>query len=103
MKIFAICDNLDTNIGLRLAGVDGIVVQKKEEIIAAIEDVQADGDIGILVITRKLAARVPKIINKLKLTASLPLVVEIPDRNLDKNENKDYITKYVKESIGIKV
>ncbi len=103
MKIFAICDNIDTNIGLRLAGVDGVVVHEKEEVLDAIDKAREDEDLGILIITRKLAEKVPDIIDELKLSVSLPLIVEIPDRHLNGNKDSNYITRYVRDSIGIKV
>ncbi len=103
MKIYAICDNIDTNIGLRLAGVEGVVVHEKEEVLAAIDKVVQDKEVGILVVTRKLAELIPDVIDEMKLSGSLPLVVEIPDRHLEKDEDIDYITRYVRESIGIKV
>ncbi|QTL98106.1 ATP synthase subunit F [Iocasia frigidifontis] len=103
MKIFCISDNIDTNIGLRLVGVDGLVVHGKEEVIEVINTVRNNRDIGILLITRKLAKLVPDIIDDLKLSANLPLIIEIPDRHVKKDEDNEYITKYVRESIGIKV
>lgn len=103
MRIFCISDNIDTNIGLRLAGVDGKVVHDKNEVIESINKARQDKDIGILLITRKLAEMVPEIIDDLKLSAGLPLVIEIPDRHVQKDEENEYITRYVKESIGIKL
>lgn len=103
MKIFCISDNIDTNIGLRLAGVDGVVVHERQEVLEAIAEARKDKDLGILLITRKLAELVPDVIDELKLSVSLPLIVEIPDRHLKRNEDNDYITRYVRDSIGIKV
>ena len=103
MRIYCISDNIDTNIGLRLAGVDGKVVHDKKEIIESINSARRDTEIGIILITRKLAEIVPDIIDDLKLSAGLPLIIEIPDRHVQKDEQNEYITKYVKESIGIKL
>jgi V/A-type H+/Na+-transporting ATPase subunit F len=103
MKMFLISDNIDTNIGLRLAGVNGVVVHTKEEVLKAIATARQDKELGILIITRKLASLVPEVIDELKLSVSFPLTVEIPDRHLRKDEDNDYITKYVRDSIGIKV
>ncbi|MTI60990.1 MAG: ATP synthase subunit F [Firmicutes bacterium] len=103
MRIFCISDNIDTNIGLRLVGVDGVVVHVKEEVIEVINTARNNRDIGILLITRKLAKLVPDIIDDLKLSANLPLIIEIPDRHVKKDEDNEYITRYVRESIGIKV
>jgi V/A-type H+-transporting ATPase subunit F len=103
MEIFVISDNIDTNIGLRLGGVGGVVVHERNEILSAISEAKEKENLGILVITRKLAQKVPEVIDKLKLSEGLPLVVEIPDRHLREDEEIDHITKYVRESIGIKV
>jgi V/A-type H+-transporting ATPase subunit F len=103
MKIYCISDNIDTNIGLRLVGINGVVIHEKEKVIAEINRVRKKSDIGVLLITRKLAELVPDLIDELKLSAELPLVLEIPDRHVDPEEEPEYITKYVQESIGIKI
>ena len=39
MKMFLISDNVDTYTGMRLAGVDGVVVHERDELRTALEDV----------------------------------------------------------------
>ena len=39
MKMYLISDNVDTYTGMRLAGVDGVVVHEREELRKALEDV----------------------------------------------------------------
>ncbi len=53
MKMYLISDNIDTCTGMRLAGVEGTVVQGKEELKAALERVMADKEIAIVVLTEK--------------------------------------------------
>lgn len=102
MKIFLISDNIDTLVGMRLAGVKGIVVHTKDEVQREMDMVLEKKEVGILLITEKLAALVPERIRKIKLDKGLPLVVEIPDRHgLDKDP--EFLTRYIKESIGIKI
>jgi len=103
MKIYCISDNIDTNIGLRLVGINGKVIHEKEKVIEEIERVRKDPEIGILLITRKLAELVPDLIDEFKLNSGLPLILEIPDRHVDPNSEVEYITDYVKDSIGIKI
>ncbi len=103
MKIYSISDNIDTNIGLRLVGINGKVVHEKEKVIEEINRVKKQKDIGLILITRKLAKLVPDLVDELKLSAGLPLILEIPDRHVDPNQDQEYITKYVQESIGIKI
>ncbi|SFL28880.1 V-type ATP synthase subunit F [Halanaerobium salsuginis] len=103
MKIYCISDNIDTNVGLRLVGINGKVIHSREEVIAEINRVKDDPEIGILLITRKLAELVPELVDELKLSAGLPLILEIPDRHVDPDQDQEYITNYVQESIGIKL
>lgn len=103
MKIYCISDNIDTNIGLRLVGINGKVIHKREKVIEEINRVKKQDDIGILLITRKLAEMVPALVDELKLSEGLPLILVIPDRHVDPDQNQEYITKYVQESIGIKI
>lgn len=37
MKFFLISDNTDTQMGMRLAGIEGIVVSRPEEVTDALE------------------------------------------------------------------
>ena len=46
MKFFLISDNTDTQMGMRLAGIEGIVVSRPEEVTDALEKAKADKDIG---------------------------------------------------------
>ena len=46
--MYLISDNIDTLTGMRLAGVDGIVVHEREELRCAIENAMEDKDIGVI-------------------------------------------------------
>jgi len=102
MRYYLIADNVDTQVGMRLAGVEGVVVHEKDEVREAIRRVRSDPDIGILLITEKLCALVPELIYELKQSSRIPLVVEIPDRH-GTGRTPDSITRYIRESIGIKI
>ena len=83
MKMYLISDNVDTLTGMRLAGVDGIVVHKRDELKEAIEKAMSDPEIGIVLLTEKFGR-------------------EIPDRH-GTGRKKDFITSYVNEAIGLKL
>ena len=89
MKMYLISDNIDTQTGMRLAGVDGVVVHEREELRTALETALADKEIGILLLTEKFGRE-------------LPLIVEIPDRH-GTGRKPDFITSYVNEAIGLKL
>lgn len=102
MKYFVITDSTDTQVGLRLAGVEGVVVREPTQVREAIQAAAADREIGVLLITEKLAAMCEDLIAPMKLTAHRPLVVEIPDRH-STGRAPDSITRYIREAIGVKL
>ena len=46
--MFLISDNVDTYTGMRLAGVDGVVVHERKELREQLEKVLQDKSIGIV-------------------------------------------------------
>lgn len=102
MKFFLISDNIDTQMGLRLAGIEGVVVHEKRILLETLEEKMHDPTIGIILITTKLVNLCPEIISELKLKRKHPLLVEIPDRHGSSNIGET-IDKYVSEAIGVKL
>ena len=102
MKMFLISDNVDTQTGMRLAGVEGVVVHEREELRKALETTLADKTIGIILLTEKFGREFPDIIDDVKLNHRLPLIIEIPDRH-GTGRKADFITSYVNEAIGLKL
>ena len=102
MRMFLISDNVDTLTGMRLAGIDGVVVHEKNEFSGAVKTAVENGEIGVLLITEKLAAQFRGDIDAVKISRSLPIVVEVPDRH-GTVRSADSITAYVRDAIGVKV
>ena len=102
MKIFLLSDNTHTLTGMRLSGVDGAVIHEREEILKELAKVKKRRDIGILIITELLSERVQLELNEMKLSHGLPIIVEIPDRHGTRRP-PDFLTKYIKESVGLKI
>lgn len=102
MQMYLISDNVDTYTGMRLAGVDGVVIHSKKHLREKLDNVIANKEIGIVLITEKLSKEFPDIINDVKLNRRLPLIVEIPDRH-GTGRKPDFITSYVNEAIGLKL
>ena len=59
MKMFLISDNVDTYTGMRLAGVDGVVVHEREELYEALQNVLKDKTVGIVLLTEKFGKEFP--------------------------------------------
>lgn len=102
MKMFLISDNIDTCTGMRLAGVDGVVVHDKVSLKEELDKVMSDKEIAIVLITEKFGRDYTEIIDEVKMSKKLPLVIEIPDRH-GTGRKPDFITSYVNEAIGLKL
>ena len=89
-------------MGMRLAGVEGVVVHEKSEVMEALKTAVADKSIAVILMTKKLTELCPAEIYDMKLNIKKPLIVEIPDRHGDSHIS-DTITGYVNEAIGIKL
>lgn len=79
--MYLISDNIDTLTGMRLAGVEGVIVHKHDELKEALERTIADKEIGIILLTEKFGREFPEIIDDVKLHHKTPLIIEIPDRH----------------------
>ncbi|MDF1616714.1 V-type ATP synthase subunit F [Petrocella sp. FN5] len=102
MKMFLISDNIDTKTGMRLAGVSGVVVHKKEEVIEVFNDILKNPEVDIVLMTEKIALLIPEMIDDVRLNYQTPLIVEIPDRHGSERKS-DSITRYVRDALGLKI
>ena len=59
MKMYLISDNIDTLTGMRLAGVEGVIVHEHDELKKALERTIADKEIGIILLTEKFGREFP--------------------------------------------
>ena len=102
MRFYAISDNIDTQVGLRLAGIEGVVVHSADEVREALASAMGRRDIAVVLMTENLISLCSEMIYSLKLNHRRPLIVEIPDRH-GNGRTKDSITRYVREAIGVKI
>ena len=102
MKFFLISDNLDSCTGFRLAGIEGVVVDNKEDLMKNLYNCLEDSNIGIVLITEELVKLAQQKIYDLKLQRTRPLIVEVPSPK-SPYQLSNSITKYVRDAIGIKI
>ena len=102
MRFFVISDNIDTAMGMRLAGIQGIVVHERGEVTQALTQAMQTEDVAVILMTERLVKLCPEIVDELKLKRTKPLIVEIPDRHRE-GRAKDSITRYVRDAIGINI
>ena len=102
MKFYLISDNIDTAMGMRLAGVEGEVAHTQEEVYAALERAFSDENIAVVLMTEKLVELCHERVYELKLGCRRPLIVEIPDRHGNSGIS-EAISRYVGDAVGIKL
>mgnify|MGYP002538120789 FL=1 len=102
MQLYVISDNHDTLVGLRLAGIDGVVVHTAGEVRSALMSAIDNPEVGIVLMTEKLVALSPDLVYDLKLNRQRPLIVEIPDRH-GSGRGSESITRYIRDAIGVKI
>ena len=102
MRFYVISDYVDTQVGMRLAGIEGIVVHEADEVHKALSDAMEQDDIAVILMTEHLVRLCRDLVDDLKLNRARPLIVEIPDRH-GNGRAKDSITRYVREAIGIRI
>ncbi len=102
MRFYLISDNIDTQMGMRLAGVEGEVAHTEKEVNSALDRAFADEQVAVVLMTEKLVSLCRERVYKLKLNCHRPLIVEIPDRH-GTSSVTDTISRYVSEAIGIQL
>ncbi|WP_326908884.1 V-type ATP synthase subunit F [Sedimentibacter sp. MB31-C6] len=102
MKSFLICDSRDTWVGLRLAGIDGVIVHDRANALSTMKKVLQNREIGILILTEKIADMISEEVMEYKIKSKVPLIIEIPDRH-GSIRTYDAIEKYISDSVGIRI
>ena len=102
MKFFLISDNIDTQMGMRLAGIEGVVVHERQEGLEVLEKVLHREDVAVILMTTRLVETCPEVISELRLKLKKPLIEEIPDRH-GSAKIGETIDRYVSEAIGVKL
>ena len=101
MKFFLIGDEI-TVLGYSLAGVRGVMVNSTEEAADALKEATQDPDVGIVLITQRIASEIQPLVDEAKLKMATPIVLEIPDRH-GPVEGRESALDIVRRLIGIKV
>jgi len=101
MQYFVIGDE-DTVLGFGMVGVDGKTVSTKQEAEDAFNIAIKNGNIGIIIITERVAELIRHLVDRYIFTENFPLIVEVPDRN-GPISGKPGIREMVNIAIGIKL
>ncbi len=102
MRFYLISDNIDTQMGMRLTGIEGTVVHTPDEVSAALDKAMEMKEVGVVLMTEKALKQCTDKVMEYKLTRTSPLIVEIPDRHATANIS-DTISRYLADAVGIKL
>jgi V/A-type H+-transporting ATPase subunit F len=101
MKYFIIGDE-DAVLGFGMVGVQGKAVQNQEDAQSAFRHALEDKQIGIIIITERIAQLIRTAVDRYLFRERFPLIVEIPDR-LGPIPGRVGIRDMVNAAIGIKL
>ncbi len=102
MKFYLISDNIDTQMGMRMAGIEGVVAHTESEVSEALDTAFEDESVAVVLMTEKLVSLCHDKVYDMKLSRTRPLIVEIPDRHGNSSVS-EAISRYVGEAVGIKL
>ena len=102
MRMYLLSDNDDTLMGMRMSGVEGVVLHQEDEVRAKLDELLKEDDIAVIMITATLMNLIRETVYDIKLHRAKPLLIEIPDRH-GNGQTKDSISKYVKDAIGVEM
>ncbi len=102
MKLAALCD-IDTAVGLRLAGIHELYIEKEKNIKDLWNEISKKDNIGILFITEKIAYDLGKYLKDFRIRNNLPIIVEIPDKKGRIKGHVDFVSHLIKKAVGIEI
>lgn len=102
MRFQLITNDNDTMVGMRLAGISGVMAKNEQETRRALLEAVKMEDVAIILITEGLVNLCRELVYDLKNKSSKPLIVEIPDSK-SAGRKKDSITRYIRDAIGLKI
>ena len=85
-----------------MVGVEGRTALTKEEAELAFSEIIRNRDIGIIIITERIADLIRPQVDRFVFTESFPLILEIPDRK-GRLPGRPSIREMVNAAIGVRL
>ena len=77
MKIYCITENNDLEVGLKLAGCEGITLHENDNLEEKIDEVVKNKEIGILVVSKGIYNKAKEKIDDIRINRKMPLITII--------------------------
>jgi len=91
-----------TALGFQLAGVESLVANTPEEGGPLLREAANDPDVGILMVTEKIAEANRSIVQEIRASEKGPVVVEIPGPE-GKLPDRPSLIDLIQEALGIRI
>ena len=101
MRFYVIGDK-DTVTGFSLVGIEGTKADSGQDALIALKEAINSKDIGIILITERLAKEIQSTIDELMTQRECILVLQIPDIN-GAMQGRQSIEEFVLTALGVKV
>jgi len=101
MKYLVIGDN-DTVLGFAYASIAGRAARTRDETLAALEEARRRKDVGVVIITEDMAAKVRAELDAMRRSQGRPLIVEIPGPQGPASGRRSLLS-VITEAVGIRV
>ena len=103
MTFFVLGDE-DVILGFQFIGIKGKIIENNEDAILEFDNAinGSYGNIGVLLITEKVASMIEEKLMNWQLSGNYPLIVEIPDMEGHLTGKKTMLDS-IREAIGIQI
>jgi V/A-type H+-transporting ATPase subunit F len=101
MKSVVLANQKETIVGLRLAGIKGILIKDPKEVIPKVKELINDPSVGTIMITQALFKANHEGLLEIKLKLKEKMIIKIPGFNEEMEESLIY--EHIKDSVGLKL
>lgn len=98
----AVIGDVDTVALFKLAGV-GRTVVADDDVPAQFDELVGDEDVGVIIITERIAQSIMRKITQIKLQRELPIIVEVPDKRGKMEEREDSVNMLIRRAVGVEI
>jgi V/A-type H+-transporting ATPase subunit F len=101
MRSVCLCEKIETVTAMQLGGIESWRVTGVDEARTSLEKLLGDPDVALVIVSENVHNMIESFIMKTKLERNDTLIIQIPEPG--GLQDKDYMMKYIKNSIGIKL
>ena len=98
----AVIGDADTVALFKLAGVSRAVVAD-DDIAAQFDSLVSEEDVGVIIVTERIAQSIMKKITQIKLQKELPVIIEVPDKQGELEGREDSMDQLIRRAVGVEI